>query len=273
MPGSSPGAVRAVASGQVGDRHVVAVGYDDDTLAVVDLGSGAPIFRMSSITVVALRTAPPPGPPLLVCSGEDGTLSCFDLEGLRWTTSNCRLFTLPQPPQFDVVHLDGKRVLVAIGFDADDEHATIRTWDLDGGTVLDDLVATLEEDERVGPSRAFPACLAAGRVDGRDVVVWMGGGSAVRVWDLRSGEVLRTGYVEDGHRMATHHVSVERLHGQDVIVSGGYAGALSLWNLSGTISTTIEIGHATSGVPPAHHPARPPRRTRPVTVRRYGREP
>jgi WD40 repeat protein len=81
----------------------------------------------------------------------------------------------------------------------------------------------------------------------------MGNESAVRVWDLRSGELLKTGFVEDGHQMATHHVSLDRLHGHDVIISGGYAGALSIWNLSGTIDTTIEVGHSTSAwhvIPP-----------------------
>jgi hypothetical protein len=46
--------------------------------------------------------------------------------------------------------------------------------------------------------------------------------------------------------MSTHHVSISRLHDHDVIISGGYAGALSIWNLSGTIRTTIEIGYSTS---------------------------
>ncbi|MGH3430203.1 MAG: hypothetical protein ACRDQZ_21985, partial [Mycobacteriales bacterium] len=39
----------------------------------------------------------------------------------------------------------------------------------------------------------------------------------------------------------------------DVIISGGYAGALSIWNLSGTIHATIEVGYSTSAwhvIPP-----------------------
>ncbi len=32
-----------------------------------------------------------------------------------------------------------------------------------------------------------------------------------------------------------------------MVVSGGYAGALSLWNLAGTINRVIDVGHSTSG--------------------------
>ena len=47
--------------------------------------------------------------------------------------------------------------------------------------------------------------------------------------------------------MATHNLSIENICGLDLIVSGGYAGAVSLWNLSGTINRVVDIGHATSG--------------------------
>jgi WD40 repeat protein len=119
--------------------------------------------------------------------------------------------------------------------------------------IVSETLASLDFDDRLGPTEDFLCNLAAGHVDGRVIAVWMGNESAVRVWDLRSGELLKTGFVEDGHQMATHHVSLDRLHGHDVIISGGYAGALSIWNLSGTIDTTIEVGHSTSAwhvIPP-----------------------
>lgn len=102
------------------------------------------------------------------------------------------------------------------------------------------------DDRFVLTSKITAHNVAAGHVDGRTIAVAMGYSTAVRVWDLRSGELIKTGFVEDGHRMATDHVSINRLHGHDVIISGGHAAALSIWNLSGTIATTIEVGYSTS---------------------------
>lgn len=124
--------------------------------------------------------------------------------------------------------------------------------DIDAGAIVSETLATLDFHDSLGPTEDHVGHLAAGHADGRAIAVWMAGGSTVRVWDLRSGELIKTGFVEDGHQMATHHVSIDRLHGHDVIISGGYAGALSIWDLSGNIRT-IEVGYSTSAwhvIPP-----------------------
>lgn len=200
---------------------------------------------MSDSAVVVLRAAPSPGTPVIVCASADGAISCYDLDQSTWITRGTRLYQ-SGGIELDTTYIDGRRIAVTLGCDIEHSRAALRLWDIDAGTIVTETLATLDLNDRLGPTEDHLAHLAAGHVDGRDIAVWMGGGSTVRVWDLRSGELIKTGVVEDGHRMATHHVSIDRLHGHDVIISGGYAGALSIWNLSGTICATIEVGYSTS---------------------------
>jgi WD40 repeat protein len=232
---------------RIGDRPVVVAGYHDGWLAILDVNTGEVIDELvvSDSAVVALRVAPSPGTPVVVCVSADGAISCYDLDQSTWMTRGTRLYD-SGGVELDTIHLDGRRIAVTLGYDIEDSHASLRLWDIDAGAIVNQTLATLDSADVFGPTEDSIWLLAAGHVDGRAIAVWMGGGSAVRVWDLRSGELIKTGFVEDGHGMATHHVSIDRLHGQDVIISGGHAGALSIWDLSGTIRTTIEVGYSTS---------------------------
>jgi WD40 repeat protein len=115
------------------------------------------------------------------------------------------------------------------------ESSVVQVWDLDAD-------AATVRSPTFGGSRRWS--VAAGTVGGRAVAVAVGDGSAVGVWDLRSGEPIRQGTLDDGHRMALHRASIERLGGRDVVVTGGHVGALSLWNLDGSIRATIELGYS-----------------------------
>ncbi|MGH4007532.1 MAG: WD40 repeat domain-containing protein [Pseudonocardiaceae bacterium] len=259
MPGlsehTSSSKVCAMTACRVGDRPVVVAGYDDGSMAILDLNSGVLIDKLvvSDSAVVALCVAPSPGAPVVVCSTADGAISCYELDQATWITRGSGLYDSGAEVdlELDTTHLDSRRVAVTSGYDVSIARIVLRLWDIDSSTILNESLATLEVDDNLFGRHGGP--FAAGYVDGQPVAVRMGGGSAVRVWDLRSGELIKTGFIEDGHRMASHGVSIDRLHGHDVIISGGYAGALSIWNLSGTIRTTIEVGYSTSGwhvIPP-----------------------
>jgi len=249
--------VRTMTTCRIDDRPVVVAGYDDGWIAILDLNAGVLIDELvvSDSAVVALYVAPSPGAPAVVCSTADGAISCYDLDQSRWITRGTRLYhsRAERAPELGITHLDGRRIAVTLGCDINDSHATLRLWDINSGVIVDETLATLDFNDHFNLSEDYLGHFTAGRVDGQAIAVWTGDGFAVRVWDLQSGQVIKTGIVEDGHQMSMHHVSIDRLHGQDVIISGGYAGALSIWNLSGTIHATIEVGYSTSAwhvIPP-----------------------
>jgi WD40 repeat protein len=246
-------AVQTMTACRIGDRPIVLAGYDNGQLTLLDPNTGDVIDELvvSDSAPVALRAAPSPGTPVVVCASADGAISCYDLDQSTWITRGTRLYD-SGGVELATTCMDGRRIAVTLGCDIEASRAVLRLWDIDAGAIASETLATLDFNDRIGPSEDHLGYLTAGHVDSRAIAVWMGGGSAVRVWDLRSGELIKAGFVEDGHKMATHHVSIDRLHGQDVIISGGYAGALSIWNLSGTIRT-IEIGYSTSAwyvIPP-----------------------
>jgi WD40 repeat protein len=230
---------------RIGDRSAVIVEYNGRA-TILDLNGGTLIdaFTVSGPRVSALQVVASPGSPVLVCATEDGAISCYDLDQSRWITRGSRLHE--SKFELDTIHLDGRRTAVTLGRDIKDSHAVLRLWDIDAGTIATETLATLDLDDMIGPTANDFGPFAAGHVDGQAIAVWMGGGSAVRVWDLRSGALIKTGFVEDGHQMALHEVAIGRLHDHDVIISGGYAGALSIWNLSGSIRAVIEFGQITS---------------------------
>jgi len=247
---ASSATVCAMTACQIGDRPVVIAGYDDGRLAILDLNAGAVIDEIvvSDSAVGALRIAPSPGASVVVCTSADGAISCYDLDQSTWITKGTRLYD-PEArlaPELDTIYLEGRRIAVTLGHDTLPARTVLHLWDIDAGEMAKETFVTLDPDTHFG-------LIAAGYVDGQTIAVCLGDGSAVQVWDLQSGELIKSGFVEDGHRMAPHHVSIDRLHGHDVIFSGGYAGALSIWNLSGTIRATIEVGYSTSAwhiIPP-----------------------
>lgn len=246
---TSSSKVRATTDCRIGDCSVVVAGYDDGSIAILDLNTGSLIneLAVSDSAVMTLRIASSPGTSVVVCSTADGVISCYDLDRSTWLTRGSRPYDSGgRLRDFDTTDVNGCRVVVTLGQEASNTRTVLHLWDIEARRMVKETFAVLDSEEDFW-------CVAAGNVDGQTIAVAMGDGSAVRVWDLRSGELIKTGFIEDGHQMASHGVSIGRLHGHDVIISGGYAGALSIWNLSGTIRTTIEVGYSTSGwtvIPP-----------------------
>lgn len=80
--------------------------------------------------------------------------------------------------------------------------------------------------------------VAAGRLNGEDVLVSGGGDGMIRVWAMdqprkRARRLTLRTMITTGSSVAS--VAVGRLNGQDVIVSGGtYDGIVQAWNLDGS---------------------------------------
>jgi WD40 repeat protein len=229
---------------------VVEVGAAGEVLTAVAFSNGSVlVFRPGTgevVTAVAigsplehLRVAPAAhgGGPMLVCCAADGVISTYDLDRSAWVVRRRRIHPDEGPIDLDVLVLDGRRLAAATGSVRAGESSVLQVWD------LDDDAAVVRSPSFEGSRRWS---IAAGEVDDMAVAVAVGDGSAVGVWELRSGEPVRRGTVDDGHHMAMHRTSIERLGGRDVIVTGGHAGALSLWNLDGSIRSTIEFGYTVS---------------------------
>lgn len=237
------GKVTAMAHAQVEGRPLVIAGYSDGSITVYHLETGEVLSATSvGSPVDRLRVAGPKdaaGPVLVCASG--GAISTFDLARSVWIVRD-RMVGGGAPEYFaiDVVEVDGHRLAVTVGTESAVGSTTIlRAWDIDEDRITYEASAAIA-------SRVL-WCVAAGYLDGRGVAVAMGEGSALCVWDLQTENVVESGYLDDGHRMATHHVSIERIQGRDVILSGGHAGALSIWAPRGRLHVTIELGYTVSG--------------------------
>jgi WD40 repeat protein len=243
--------VNTTAACRIDDHPIVVAGYDDETIAILDLN--ARILRdelpVSGSAVRDLHLATPPGSTVVVCATTDGAICCYDLDRSRWITEKHHFYD--SSFMLDTIRLDDRRIAVTSGYDASIGCLVLRLWDIDACAFVNETFTTVKVDDHDFSRYGGP--VASGYIDGQPIVILMGNGSSVRVWDLRSGELIKTGFVEDGHKMMSHHISIERLCSRDVIISGGYAGALSIWNLDGTVHAIIEIGQSTSAwhvIPP-----------------------
>jgi len=84
--------------------------------------------------------------------------------------------------------------------------------------------------------------MAAGNYGGKAIAVAIAGNCRHYAWDLHEGTLLLDSDLDDGHQMALWHVTSGKLGGRTVIASTGYAGAVTLSNLDGSIRQIIEIG-------------------------------
>jgi WD40 repeat protein len=218
--------------------HLI-VATADGSVAVLDPHTGAQRDTYAAPGVVLLGAVRVEGSRRVFCTADDGAVSCYDLDRRAWLVTGKQLSTGDAVP-YDtrLVDIAGEpRVLRVVQHG--DGSQEVGVWDANLNRVRSFPLPTAADSEF--------NCVAAGVVDRTTVVVAMGGGSAVRVWDYRTGNVLTDGSVDDGHRMASHYASIETICGLDLVVSGGYAGALSLWNLTGTVDRVVDIGYSTSG--------------------------
>jgi WD40 repeat protein len=90
--------------------------------------------------------------------------------------------------------------------------------------------------------------LAVGNIGGKPVAICVGSDSRCHAWDLRDGTLRLDRELDDGHGMELGAVTIGELQGRHVIVSSGYAGAVTLWNLDGSITQIIETGSPVYGL-------------------------
>ena len=90
--------------------------------------------------------------------------------------------------------------------------------------------------------------LAVGNIDGKPVAICVCSGARCYAWDLRDGTLLLDSELDDGHGMALWAVTIGELKGRHLVVSSGYAGAVTLWNLDGSITQIIETGSPVSAL-------------------------
>jgi len=241
---AATGSVPAMVGLDLQGDSLAAAGYADGSVVVFSTASGDVLAVISAgdVAVIDLCVAPSTAAagPVLVCATADGMVAAYDIEKGAWTKRRLQLH--PPAAQYfaiDVTEIDGHRIVVGVAQAAPDTPTQLRTWDIDDDTVSAGV-----------PSAAITDPLwsvTAGPIDGHIVAIAMGGSSARCTWDLRTRQVIDAGHLDDGHGMAVHHVSIERLHDRDVVLSGGHAGALSFWNLDHSIRQTLELGHSVSG--------------------------
>lgn len=111
----------------------------------------------------------------------------------------------------------------------------LRVHDLrDGALLVDGALTACATDERHWE-------IATGTVAGVPVAAGVGPGGHVHVWDLAARRTLLEHQLSDGHLMAVNAVAIGRLHGRDVVVSGGYGGVVHLWTVDGAVGEIIDV--------------------------------
>ncbi|OLB75107.1 MAG: hypothetical protein AUI14_21650 [Actinobacteria bacterium 13_2_20CM_2_71_6] len=205
-------AAGAVAAARLGDRTVVAAGYQDGTARLWDAGSGALLFRLSPdggpVTSVAFVTTAEG--LLLVCGTDDGTVRVHSATSgaLRRVPTphvdSVRAVAFGRVPPFDI--------LVSGGADH-----TVRVWDARHGAPRLRLLGHTAEVSTV----------AVGEVGGRVVIASGGADRVVRTWDATTGEPL---LVLSGHGAAVERVAFGALDGVAVLGSGGADGQVRVWD-------------------------------------------
>nr|WP_055501252.1 WD40 repeat domain-containing protein [Nonomuraea pusilla] len=162
-----------------------------------------------------------PGGPRLVCGTAGGAVRVHD-GALR-----AAAVLTPHAGQVLALAFCGG-MLASGGVDG-----SVRLWDPGTGVPL----------RRLSGRDGGVAALAAGRVEGREVLVSAGYGREVRVWDPLTGELLLA--LPDAHPGPVYALAVGSSGGRPLIASGGLDGAVLLWDArSGEAAGVLECGPA-----------------------------
>ena len=166
---------------------------------------------------------------LLACSGNNGTIRLWNLEGKTWQEK----IKFPQEDNQDITSIDfspnGDRIATA------DRDGIIRVWDLsDRSTVKKLREITTEQDQiwDVSFSQNDGQKLASAGEDG-----------TVRLWDLRdlNSQELEAKELTElaGHKAPVRSASF--LSNDRQILSAGDDGSIRLWNLQGNESEEVVV--------------------------------
>ena len=248
------GWVEAVAIGEVDGRAIaVSAGFDDKTLRVWDLATGAPLHgplhgHRDGVTSVAVTEVK--GRAVAVSGGADGTLRIWDLA--KGLAIGGYLGDGDEPPwlntdlvEIDICEIDGRKVAVSAGLDGH-----VRLWDL-----AKSMSAGEEKSKKGGKKKAKKgntkglrdfdgvslgkgkdrhknaACaIRTGELHGQPVAVTGGEDGTVRIWDLQARTLI--GKPLRGHSGPVRAVAIGDMNGATVAVSGGYDGTVWIWDVA-----------------------------------------
>ncbi len=209
------GVATTMATGMLGGRPAVAVGYDDSTVRVWDLATGAPVGRPILLPIrvaedhSAIAVGEADGRSVVVTNGFDQT-RVWDLE-----TGRCEVLGPRRVYSVAITVVDGRPILVMGG------DGSVHVWSLRTRKAVHGMRLTAHE----GPVRA----LAVARVGGRPVAVSGGEDGSVRLWDLRSGASRPMASTRDA--ACVRGVVVGSIDGRSCAVSGADDGTAKVWDL------------------------------------------
>ena len=177
------------------------------------------------------------GRSLLAAGSADGRLHVWDV--LAQTPLYAPVTCGPTGPLLAIESVDDVPHILTIGH----SDTRPRLWNLVTGEASSTTFQPLQPEERDDVSD-----LAVGNIDGKQVAICVCTSARCHAWDLRDGTLLLDSELDDGHGMALWAVTIGELKGRHVVVSSGYAGAVTLWNLDGSIKQIIETGSPVSSL-------------------------
>lgn len=249
-----PGAVEAVAIGDLGGAPVAVTAGADGSVRIWDLRRrsqlGGPMIGDTGTSrdrgVTSVATGDLDGTPIAVTGARDGTVRIWDLG--RREQAGPPMITYRDPRDERVVSLrdgvisvalanvDGRPVAVAGGADI-----CIRVWDLRSHEQIGELRADPAAGERFGAAEV----LAVADHHGTPLVIAGEAGGMMRRWNLRTmtqaGAAVR---VIDADRSGVSGMAVTDAGDTQVIVTaGGHDAIVRIWDLNGEPAGTL-TGHS-----------------------------
>jgi len=228
------GALTRAVGVHVGGHSLIATDGDNADIRLWNPTSGQlemSLHLPGGTRIVGLAAWNTSGRSLLAAGSADGRLHVWDV--LAQTPLYAPVTCGPTDPLLAIESVDDVPHIVTISR----SDTRPRLWNLATGEASSTTFQPLQPEELDNVSD-----LAVGNIDGKPVAICVCTGARCYAWDLRDGILLFDRELDDGHGMALWTVTIGELKGRHVVVSSGYAGAVTLWNLDGSITQTIETG-------------------------------
>jgi WD40 repeat protein len=269
------GAVRALATADIGGRPHLASAGDDSAIRLWDLTTGQPAGELTGHVsyVRALASGLSAEHAVLASAGDDGTIRVWDV------ASGTQVHVLAQPGRATSVAVsaffDGS--FVAAGTD----DGRVRLWDCADGRLIRGawqgffdrsastgwvvsiavgqggpwpLLATGNDDgvirlwnagsgeylHSISAHSGWVRAVALARIDGRELLASGGDDGIVRLWDPLAGAQIRQ---LSGHQGWVYSVSFGRLGSRDVLATAGEDAIIRLWDVRSGAPVSTLVGH------------------------------